>query len=286
MQDGVRRRIRKAARNEITEYWIYTAVARRTRSAHNREILEHIALQEKGHHALWTQILGEEAASSKAKILLYVWLSRLLGLSFGLKLMEKGEGLAQDFYRDLAREYPQAMDIMRDEQEHERELLGLINEKFLQYVSSFVLGLNDALVELTGALAGLTLALRDTRMIAMVGLVTGIAASLSMAASSYLSAREDGREDAWRASLATGVAYILTVAVLIAPYLTLSGPFGALASTMILAILIVLAFTFYTSVAKELPFRKRFLQMAAISLGVAGLNFFVGHGIRLFFGIS
>ena len=278
--------MRGAARNEITEYLIYSSVARRTADPHNRRILEKIAQQERGHHALWTKVLGEDAAPSRPKAWLYIALSRILGLSFSLKLMEKGEGLAQEFYRDLSKEYPEALDIMRDEQRHERELLGLINEGFLQYVSSFVLGLNDALVELTGALAGLTLALRDTRLIAMVGLITGIAASLSMAASEYLSTQEEGKADAWRASLATGIAYVLTVALLIAPYLVVSNAFVALACTLALAIVVIFLFTFYTAVAKGMNFRKRFIRMAAISLGVAGLNFFVGHGIRVFFCIE
>ena len=68
----------------------------------------------------------------------------------------------------------------------------MIREKQLDYVGSIVLGLNDALVELTGALAGLTLALQNTRLIAIAGLITAIAASFSMAASEYLSNKSDG----------------------------------------------------------------------------------------------
>jgi len=57
----------------------------------------------------------------------------------------------------------------------------LIEEKRLEYTGSIVLGLNDALVEMTGALAGLTLALQNTRLIALSGLVTGIAAASDIA---------------------------------------------------------------------------------------------------------
>lgn len=83
-----------------------------------------------------------------------------------------------------------------------------------------VLGLNDALVELTGVLAGLTLALQNTRLVAMTGFITGIAASLSMSASEYLSAKsEEGPQDPLKASIYTGSAYVLTVLFLIFPYL-------------------------------------------------------------------
>ena len=84
-----------------------------------------------------------------------------------------------------------------------------------QYTGSIVLGLNDALVELTGALAGLTLALQNAQIIAVAGLISGIAASLSMAASEYLSIRADGRSHALYSAFYTGVAYMMTVLFLI-----------------------------------------------------------------------
>jgi VIT1/CCC1 family predicted Fe2+/Mn2+ transporter len=52
------------------------------------------------------------------------------------------------------------------------------------------------------------------------------------------------------------------------------------------SILLILIFTFYISIAKEMNFRKRFSEMAAISLGVAIINFFIGLGIRKFFGLE
>jgi VIT1/CCC1 family predicted Fe2+/Mn2+ transporter len=275
-----------AARNEITEHLIYKHIASHTKHAHNREVLEKIAAQERSHHALWTRLLGYDVKPSKPKVWLYTTMSAVLGLSFSLKLMEKGERLAQKLYGNLSAICPEATAVMRDEQRHEEELLSLIDEGFLRYVSSFVLGLNDALVELTGALAGLTLALRDTKLIAVVGLITGTAASLSMAASQYLSVQEDGKGNAVRASLVTGAAYIVTVLVLIAPYLVIENAFTALVATLALAILAIFVFTFYVSVAKGLRFRHRFAQMAAISLSVAVVNFFVGFGIKKFFGVE
>ena len=73
--------------------------------------------------------------------------------------------------------------MYKSEQEHEAALIELIDEERLRYISSMVLGLNDALVELTGALAGFTFALGNTTTIAMAGFITGSAATLSMAAS-------------------------------------------------------------------------------------------------------
>ena len=154
-------------------------------------------------------------------------------------------------------------------------------------MGSIVLGLNDALVELTGALAGLTFALQNTRVIALAGLITGIAASFSMAASEYLSLKSEGQgERALKASVYTGLAYIFTVIFLILPYLLISNYFICLAVTLAIALLIILFFNYYISIAKDYSFKKRFLEMALLSFGVAAVTFTIGFLIRGFFNID
>jgi VIT1/CCC1 family predicted Fe2+/Mn2+ transporter len=134
----------------------------------------------------------------------------------------------------------------------------LLDEELLRYAGSIVLGLNDALVELTGALAGFTLALQNTRLIALTGLITGVAAALSMAASEYLSTRsEGGGRSPLRASLYTGTAYIITVFLLILPYL-LPGqllPVGVDAARCDAG---DCGLQLSSPIAKDEPFRRRF----------------------------
>jgi VIT1/CCC1 family predicted Fe2+/Mn2+ transporter len=182
---------------------------------------------------------------------------------------------------------PEAEAIMREEEQHEKALLAMLDEERLRYTGSMILGLNDALVELTGALAGLTLALRDVRLIALTGSVTGIAAALSMAASSYLSTKsDDTSKNPFKAASYTGVAYILTVGILILPYLVLSNYFISLGCTLAAALAIIALFNYYIAVARGEPFRSRFLEMAGLSLGVAGFSFLVGLILRTLFGIE
>jgi VIT1/CCC1 family predicted Fe2+/Mn2+ transporter len=154
-------------------------------------------------------------------------------------------------------------------------------------MGSVVLGLNDALVELTGALAGLTLALQNTQFIALTGLITGIAAALSMGASEYLSTKsEDTAQNPLKAALYTGSAYVVTVMILILPYLLLGNYYLCLLLTLTGAVLIIAFFNYYISVAKAVPFKKRFFEMAGLSLGVALFSFFIGFLIRLFLGVD
>jgi len=272
---------------EITENHIYSRLAGTVKSPENRQVLEKIAADEMRHYELWRSYTGQNVAPDRWAITKYFWISRILGFTFGVKLMENAEDKAQGGYEQLRGVIPEAEAIVREEQDHETTLLGMLDEERLRYTGSMVLGLNDALVELTGALAGLTLALRDAKLIALTGSVTGIAAALSMGASSYLSTKsEETTKNPLKASVYTGVAYILTVVVLIFPYLILSNYYVSLACTLTAAIGIIAAFNYYISVARSEPFKSRFLEMAGLSLGVAAFSFLVGFLLRTLFGVE
>ena len=222
------------------------------------------------------------------RVWFYYLIARLLGMTFAIKLMEGVEQGAQAGDEALLAAIPEMPAMLANEANHERELIALIDEERLKYVGSVVLGLNDALVEFTGTLAGLTFAIQNSQIIAVAGLITGVAASLSMAASEYLSQRSEGTTstDPKKAAVYTGITYIVTVALLILPFLILQSPYIALVFTLIGAVLVIFIFTFYISVAKDLPFWKRFAEMAAISLGIAAISFVIGLLIRVLLNVT
>jgi len=278
-------------RNEITESHIYRRLARSIKSPENRRVLEKIAADEQRHYQTWRRYSGQDVPPDRFQVWKYTTISRLFGLTFGIKLMESGEEDAQQHYETLVNVIPEAATLLLEEQQHESALVGLLDEELLAYVSSVVLGLNDALVELTGTLAGLTLALQNTQLIALTGVITGIAAALSMAASEYLSTRtEEGSAGSPRtplkAAIYTGITYILTVVLLIAPYLLLTNYYLCLAITLGIAVAIIALFNYYLAVAQSRPFRSRFLEMAGLSLGIAALSFLIGYLLRTFLGIE
>jgi len=276
-----------AQKNEISEYLLYHKIANGLKDEKNKQILKNIAEDELKHYRFLKSVTKKEVKPDRFKIFLYFWITKIFGLTFGIKLLEKGEEAAAKAYEKLGMILPEAVDIKKEEDEHEHTLLNMIKEERLEYVGSVVLGLNDALVELTGALAGLTFALQNTGLIALTGLITGIAASFSMAASEYLStSAESSKRYAVKSSIYTGSAYIVTVFLLILPYLLMHNPFLSLLTTIITAILIIAIFNFYIAVAKDLNFIKRFTEMSAISLGVAFLTFLISFGIRSFWGIE
>lgn len=279
--------LQKAQRNEITEHHIYLKLSSYIKNEHNSKILYQIAMDERRHYDDLKKFTGTDMKPNKLKIHFYTFISMVFGLTFGIKLMERGEENAEKLYKELGNSIEDFKQIANDEDNHEKELVEVIEEEKLKYVSSMVLGLNDALVEITGTLAGLTFALKNTRLIALTGLITGVSASLSMAASEYLSSRtEQDNAHSLKSSLYTGGAYVLTVACLVLPYLIFSNYVVSLVFTIVAAILIILVFNFYISVAKNLPFKKRFFEMAGISLGVSAISFIIGYLIKLFLGVD
>ncbi len=274
-------------KNEITEYYIYKKLAKRIKDVQNKKVLEKIAEEEFTHYNFWKEYTHIEVRPNRKKIFFYYIIARVFGLTFGIKLMEKGESQAHKNYNEFSKIMPESIKIAEEEDAHEQDLINMIQEEKLNYIGSVVLGLNDALVELTGTLAGLSFALQNTHIIALVGLITGIAASMSMAASEYLSNKaEENSSKAARSALYTGIAYIFTVIVLILPYFIFAYYLVCLIVTIFLAILIIFLFNFYISVAKNYNFKKRFVEMFIISIGVALVSFGIGFLIRNVFGID
>lgn len=278
--------IKKMQKGEITEFYVYKNIAKRVKDPENKKILNLIAIQEKEHSNIWKEYTKKDIKANRVKVFFYSVMNFFLGYTFTLKIMENRENQAHSTYSKIAEYIPEALKIAKEEIEHEQKLIAMLDEESLKYVGSIVLGLNDALVELSGALAGLTFALADARLISVTGLITGIAASLSMASSEYLSSKAEGKSNALKSSFYTGTTYIITVIILILPYLLISNnKFLSLGIMLLSVFLIILFFNYYISVAKNLPFKKRFFQMVIISFTVALISFGIGFFVSKVFGI-
>ncbi len=274
-------------RNEYTESIVYDRLASIEKDTSNSKVLRLISAEEKAHYYTLKKYTNTEVKPNRWRIAKYYWLARILGITFAIKLMESSENSAhQDYVR-----YTECEDLQRlsrEEEIHEEKLIGLINEERLEYMGSVVLGLNDALVEFTGALAGFTLALSDHKLIALTGSITGIAAALSMASSEYLSTKSEGDKSKHpaKAAIYTGIAYIITVVALVAPFILISNVLIALGVMLAMALIIIALFNYYYSVARGESFRKRFMEMAVLSFSVAGISFLIGYALKTFTGID
>ena len=292
VDDSKRERLLHLQRMEATEAEVYRRLAKMQEDPVNQSILEGIALEEERHEAVIAKMTGEEVKADRAKVTRQIVLARLFGFTFSVKMMEATEQDAAAEYRNLG-----LHDIAEEEEAHEQNMIGMLDEERLRYSGSVVLGMSDALVELTGALAGLTFALQDLNLVALAGLVTGIAAAFSMGASEYLSSRTEKKaESAVKAAFFTWISYLLTVLLLVAPFLIFQadspefhglGPHvQALMCTFAVGLLIVALFNFYLSVIEEVSFRSRFLEMAGILGMVSLISYGIGIALRGALGVD
>ncbi len=292
MDEERRARLLKLQRMEATETEVYRRLARMQKDEVNRSILEGISLEEERHEAVIAGMTGEKVLPDMRKVRRQIMLARLFGFTFSVKMMESTEQDAAAEYRELGLD-----DIADEEEAHEENMIGMLDEERLRYSGSVVLGMSDALVELTGALAGLTFALQSLNLVALAGLVTGISAAFSMGASEYLSSRAEKKsESAVKAAFFTWISYLITVLMLVSPYLLFSSGspdfqglephIQALVCTFIIGLLIVAVFNFYVSVVEGVSFRSRFIEMAAI-LGVVSLiSYGIGIALRGMLGVE
>lgn len=276
-------------RNEKTESIVYERLASIEKDKSNWKILRLISAEEKAHYTTLKKYTKTDVAPDKLRIAKYYWLARIFGITFAIKLMESNEENAHNDYAKYT-DNADLLHLAKEESAHEQKLIGLINEERLEYMGSVVLGLNDALVEFTGALAGFTLALSDSKLIALTGSITGIAAALSMASSEYLSTKSEGggeeSKHPIKAAIYTGIAYIITVVALVTPFIVIENVLSALGVMLAMALVIIALFNYYYSVARGESFRKRFTEMAVLSFSVAGISFLIGYALKTFTGID
>ena len=103
-----------------------------------------------------------------------------------------------------------------------------------------------------------------------------------------MAAKSEGRTDALKSCTYTGIAYLITVILLILPYILFESSMyiPALVMMLLTVILIIAGFTYYISVAQDMPFRSRFVEMAGISISVAVISFVVGIAAKRILGVD
>jgi len=292
VDDNTRAKLLSLQRMEATEAEVYRRLAKMQPDPVNQSILNGIALEEERHEAVIAKMTGKQVKADASKVRRQIILAKLFGFTFSVKMMEATEQDAAAEYRKLG-----LYEIAEEEEAHEQNMISMLDEERLRYSGSVVLGLSDALVELTGALAGLTFALQNLQLVALAGLVTGIAAAFSMGASEYLSSRAEKKaESAVKAAFFTWLSYLVTVFLLVGPYLVfqadspdfrgLEPHVQALLCTFAIGLLIVAVFNFYVSVVEEVSFKSRFFEMAGILAVVSLISYGIGIALRGMLGIE
>ncbi len=186
-------------KDELTDYYVYSALARVERNRDRRRALEEIASTELKHARYWesrARELGLSIGEFKIpwlKIIFYLTLRLLFGLAVVIRLREREEDEAIIRYvnaRDIVKD-PALNEIIRDEVIHEDyfiEEATKMSERFSN-IRDFIYGMSDGLVEVMAALAGLVPVVANPMLIAMAGLIVGVAGTISMSIGAYMSVK-------------------------------------------------------------------------------------------------
>jgi VIT1/CCC1 family predicted Fe2+/Mn2+ transporter len=273
-------------RNEITEHFVYLAYARKAQGR-NREILEKLAADELRHYHQFFKYTNQELRPIGLKVRFYRLCALIFGLTFGMRLMENGEKRAEMAYSRFGGIMPEIVQIIRDESGHEQALIALITDERLSYMGSMVLALNNSIQEFSGIAVGLTFAMGNAGLIGSTILISGLAATLAMSASEYLSQKAEGAHLAGRSPVKAiawaGGIYLSVVLMIALPYLLLVNCYAALFTGAAAVLAIIMAFTFYMAVVKGLPYRAVLLETLAVFAVVVGLSSLIGIGAKRVF---
>jgi len=282
---------REFALKEYREYLTYTWLARVERNPKRKRILLSLAEQERGHYEFWSrQEPVTPGRSVHIGVMFLVLLRMVFGITFVGKLMERGE-------HDIVKDYSDAAahmsgedrrtleSIIEDERTHESEMLAQVDETIVKYMGALVLGLADAIIEITGAHAGTLGTTNDTLIAGVIGLIVGVSASISMASASYLQTKHETGKSPATAAAVTGVGYMGAVALMSLPYFLTHAIYLAFASSISVGIMLALMLTFQGSVYSGTDFRREFVQTALLLLGTATLSYLLGYAIGSALGI-
>jgi len=280
-------------KDEYVDYMIYSYLAKHEKKPHLKRIVEKLAQDELRHYEFWKKLVGKDCAQKVPKwYLVGIRLMRkVMGLTFTLKWLEKHEESVIERYKaflpNLEGPLREELEkIIAEEEEHENKLMSSIEETMVKYMSFIVLGLADAIVEITGVHAGMLGVTTSTIIAGVTGLVVGFSAAISMSSAAYLQAKHDPERHPLTSAVLTGIAYILAVVLLALPYFATHNMAVAFTASILLGIGLIAYFTYYSAVVFDRNFTREFLESSGLMIATAFGAFLFGEALGQLFGLQ
>jgi VIT1/CCC1 family predicted Fe2+/Mn2+ transporter len=277
--DALLKKLLKYQKTEITVHHVYLNLANKAKG-NNAVILRKIAADELCHYHQFRKHTGKDIHPDRLKVWFYSFVTVVMGLTFTLKMMENGEELAEVNYDAVEASYPEIKKIIVDEVSHEKLLHAEIDDERLRYLGSIALALNNSAQEFTGIAVGLTFALQNAKATGSTTLVSGLAATLAMMASEYLSQKTESHDGAkgspLKAALYAGGVYLAMVLLIVTPYFIYQNHIDAMLVTVACVFMVMVVFSFFMSVVKDLKFGKVLAEGLAITGVVVAASYVIG----------
>ncbi len=283
---------REGVDDELTDYTLYTTLAKTLKNEVFVSAFAKLASMEQRHLEFWQKFVPDHRARLNSSLIRRaLFFRRIFGLTFAIRYLERHEINSIKKYKSVAHLVPPedkaAFDeVLADEEEHESGLSADVESSTVRYISFVVLGLADALVEISGIHAGSLGIYNRTEIAGLAGIIAGAAASLAMASAAYAQAKQGFKGSASASAAYTGVSYFITAVILATPYFLTKSQVEALGISLTLAVLIVTFASYYGSVISMKPFRRDYLELLGILLSVTLALYLFGYFIRIETGIT
>ena len=284
--------LQRVARIRMSDEWsdftLYNRLSKTvSKDSPYAEVLEELSTTEHRHYEFWKKYVpGEEPKLAKLKLYWVLFLRRFLGLTFATRYLDRHESNVVKEYQGLERLIPEADKspyeaMVEDEREHEKAFAQKVESSAVRYISFVVLGLADALVEISGIHAG-SLGFYDrTEIAGLAGVIAGGAASLAMASAAFAQAKQGFKGSARLSAVYTGVSYFITAIFLATPYFLTSDMVVALGSSLAVAVVILAITTWYSIVIQQKPFMRDFVEILAILFAATIVLYVFGSVVRV-----
>lgn len=189
--------------DELNDHLTYQELVGKSSDSSFKTNMTRIAGMEHAHSEFWKSMLEAQNVSlppirvNRGRLLALRFLSLFINPILLVSLLELGETSAVRHYMYFFRhadldpvEKRRLRAIILDEIEHETYFKQTAQTLGVGNLRDFVLGMNDGLVELLGTVAGLSAVYPgNPLLVAVSGLVVGIAGSLSMGIGAFVSVR-------------------------------------------------------------------------------------------------
>jgi VIT1/CCC1 family predicted Fe2+/Mn2+ transporter len=282
---------KEGADDELTDYTLYLRLAEIQNGA-TVQVFKDLAAMEKRHLDFWQRFVPDYRPKLKARLIRRaLYLRRVFGTTFAIRYLERHESDSIKRYKAAAHLVPPedkaAFDeVLADEEHHEVEFASRIESSSVRYISFVVLGLADALVEITGIHAGSLGIYNKTEIAGLAGIIAGGAASLAMASAAYAQAKQGFKGSAGASAAYTGISYFITAIILATPYFLTGSQLEAISVSLTLAVVIVTFASYYSSIISTKPFMRDYLELLLILFGVTVALYIFGSFIRAETGVT
>ena len=286
-------------KSEMLHRSVYRSLAKIEKDRELKEILERLAKVEQTNSKLWERVLNiNKVDRPEIRIgfltFLLTTLRRFVGLAMIVKFVEYGE-------LDLRNKLNKGLKVFEAD-ERERLIIQEIEGKelliqeplekkilelnpLLNNIRDVIFGMNDGLVEVLAAVAGLGAAFRLPILVLTSGFIVAMSGTLSMAGGAYLSVEYEKsigirgktkQSSPKRSAAYVGFSYIFGAMFPLLPFVVGYGGYSGIALSIIITAGVLTLVSTMISIISSTSIRGRLIRTLAISLGIAGFTMLIG----------